>query len=403
MSDSEDQEERDNLAAREIALAEQHEDPPDPNAAHNRANDGARHNEEVMGDFDSNPTLLIDRNPIQPPLPEGRSYEISPEIIGLVKQNQFQGKPQENPLEHIDAFEEICGTISAGGAPKEYLKCKLFSFTLTGKALRWVKSLPAQSITTWKEYKVAFLGHFFTKQRANLLREKISSFQQGPVEPFHEALERFKDYTRECPNHGLSEGSLWNIFYRGISGKCRFSLDTASNGNFMTKTVTEAKILIENLASSDSDNFIGHERAVKAINSDPYRDGYSEIKAMMAEILRNQGREVERQREAYRVESTIIQDYFGDLIPSFQEEVNFVGIDGSAHREEAWKGEHDVFTQESPNEKRDVHGGRNYQQPPHKRRMEPRSNFEDLITFIKSSHREHTALIDERLESAFTD
>ncbi|CAA7056594.1 unnamed protein product [Microthlaspi erraticum] len=170
----------------------------------------------------------------------------------------------------------------------------------------------------------------------------------------------------------------------------------------MTKTVTEAKILIENLASSDSDNFIGHERAVKAINSDPYRDGYSEIKAMMAEILRNQGREVERQREAYRVESTIIQDYFGDLIPSFQEEVNFVGIDGSAHIEEAWKGEHDVFTQESPNEKRDVHRGRNYQQPPHKRRMEPRSNFEDLITFIKSSHREHTALIDERLESAFT-
>ncbi|CAA7029255.1 unnamed protein product [Microthlaspi erraticum] len=216
MSDSEDQEERDNLAAREIALAEQHEDPPDPNAR----------------------------------------------TIAPMRCREMERDTMRN----------------AGGAPKEYLKCKLFSFTLTGKALRWVKSLPAQSITTWKEYKVAFLGHFFTKQRANLLREKISSFQQGPVEPFHEALERFKDYTRECPNHGLSEGSLWNIFYRGISGKCRFSLDTASNGNFMTKTVTEAKILIENLASSDSDNFIGHERAVKAINSDPYRDGYSESK-----------------------------------------------------------------------------------------------------------------------------
>ncbi|CAA7038915.1 unnamed protein product [Microthlaspi erraticum] len=273
MSDSDDQEERDNLAAREIALAEQREDPPDPNAAHDRANDGMPR--------DGARTMK-------------KSWEIS------------------IPIQHYR------------------------------KALRWVKSLPAQSITTWKEYKVAFLG-------------------------LH----------KECPNHGLSDGSLWNIFYRGISGKCRFSLDTASNGNFMTKTVTEAKILIENLASSDSDNFIGHERAVKAINSDPYRDGYSEIKAMMAEILRNQGREVERQREAYRVESTIIQDYFGDLIPNFPR-------------------------RKSPNEKRDVHGGRNYQQPPHKRRMEPRSNFEDLITFIKSSHREHTALIDERLESAFT-
>ncbi|CAA7046687.1 unnamed protein product [Microthlaspi erraticum] len=104
----------------------------------------------------------------------------------------------------------------------------------------------------------------FHKAESKLVEEKISSFQQGPVEPFHEALERFKDYTRECPNHGLSEGSLWNIFYRGISG---------------------------NLASDKarSDNFIGHERAVereRAINSDPYRDGYSEIKAMMAEILK---------------------------------------------------------------------------------------------------------------------
>ncbi|CAA7018945.1 unnamed protein product [Microthlaspi erraticum] len=170
----------------------------------------------------------------------------------------------------------------------------------------------------------------------------------------------------------------------------------------MTKTVTEAKILIENLASSDSDNFIGHERAVKAINSDPYRDGYSEIKAMMAEILRNQGREVERQREAYRVESTIIQDYFGDLIPSFQEEVNFVGIDGLARGEEAWKGEHDVFTTKNHPMKEGCSWRKKLSATPHKRRMEPRSNFEDLITFIKSSHKEHTALIDERLESAFT-
>ncbi|CAA7057482.1 unnamed protein product [Microthlaspi erraticum] len=152
-------------------------------------------------------------------------------------------------------------------------------------------------------------------------------------------------------------------------------------GTFMTKTVTEAKIIIENLASSDSDNFIGHEKAVKAINSDPYRDGYSEIKAMMAEILRNQGKEVARQREAYRVEPTRIQDYFGDLIPNLQEEVNFVGIDGLTSEEEAWNDEHNAFTdQEPPNEKRNAYGGRSYQQFPHKRRMEPRSNFNDLIT-----------------------
>ncbi|CAA7025712.1 unnamed protein product [Microthlaspi erraticum] len=98
----------------------------------------------------------------------------------------------------------------------------------------------------------------------------------------------------------------------------------------MTKTVVEAKILIENLASSDSNNFIGHERAVKAINFDPYREEYGEIKAMMVAIMRNQEKGMMRQRETYKVGPTDVQNYFGDFVPNLQEEVNFIGVDGVA-------------------------------------------------------------------------
>ncbi|CAA7025713.1 unnamed protein product [Microthlaspi erraticum] len=213
MSDSDNQEEGDNPATRYILLGGQHGHPP----IHDGVNDQidncfpkepVRIDKEVMGDFDSNPALLTNRNLIHPPLSEGRSYEILPEVIALVNKNQFQGRPQENPLEQIDAFEEICGTISADGAPKEYLKCKLFSFTLTGKALK-MGEVSFSSIHNYLErVQRGILRHFFTKQRAYLLREKISNFQQGPVEPFHEALESFKNYTRECPNHGLSYGNL---------------------------------------------------------------------------------------------------------------------------------------------------------------------------------------------------
>ncbi|CAA7030789.1 unnamed protein product [Microthlaspi erraticum] len=91
------------------------------------------------------------------------------------------------------------------------------------KASRWLKSLPAHSITTWDEYKAAFINHFYTKQRSISVRNKICTFRQANNESFYEALDRFKEYIRDCPNHGFNEGNLWNIFYRGIDHKYKLS------------------------------------------------------------------------------------------------------------------------------------------------------------------------------------
>ncbi|CAA7033539.1 unnamed protein product [Microthlaspi erraticum] len=67
-------------------------------------------------------------------------------------------------------------TTRSNGVSADYLKCKLFSFSLGDKASRWLKSLPAHSITTWDEYKAAFINHFYTKQRSISVRNKISTF-----------------------------------------------------------------------------------------------------------------------------------------------------------------------------------------------------------------------------------
>ncbi|CAA7050865.1 unnamed protein product [Microthlaspi erraticum] len=83
--------------------------------------------------------------------------------------------PAEHPLDHIENFEEICSTTRSNGVSADYLKCKLFSFSLGDKASRWLKSLPAHSITTWDEYKAAFINHFYTKQ-INFCENKISTF-----------------------------------------------------------------------------------------------------------------------------------------------------------------------------------------------------------------------------------
>ncbi|CAA7039401.1 unnamed protein product [Microthlaspi erraticum] len=207
---------------------------------------------QTMGDFDSSDAFFLDRNPIRPPQPPRNDFEIKPQIIALVKQNQFHGLSTEHSLNHVDTFQELCSTTRINGVSPDYFKCKLFTFSLSDKVLRWVKSLPPKSITTWNEYKGAFLNQFYTKQRSNFIRSKISGFKQAPMESFYEALERFKEYTRDCLIDGFSKGNLWNIFYNGIDHTYKLSLDTANNWNFMTKSVPEAKLLIENLALSDA-------------------------------------------------------------------------------------------------------------------------------------------------------
>ncbi|KAL1189001.1 hypothetical protein V5N11_015998 [Cardamine amara subsp. amara] len=64
-------------------------------------------------------------------------------MIALVKQHLFHGLPAENPMDHIENFEEICDTTKSNGVPADYIKCKLFHFSLVDKALRWLRSLPA--------------------------------------------------------------------------------------------------------------------------------------------------------------------------------------------------------------------------------------------------------------------
>ncbi|CAA7054462.1 unnamed protein product [Microthlaspi erraticum] len=232
----------------------------------------------------------MDRNPIHPPLPARNDYEIKPQIIAL---------------------------------------CKLFSFSLGDKASRWLKSLPAHSITTWDEYKAAS-STTSTPNKINFCRNKISNFRQANNESFYEALDRFKEYIRDCPNHGFNEGNLWNIFYRGIDHKYKLSLDTASNGNFMTKTVDEAKVLIENLAASDCNNCPDYDRSSRTTTSSPDSFQMTELKNMMAQVLKGQLKHINAIEGMSDANEDPSRECMGDFSNEANEEdVNYIGNYGN--------------------------------------------------------------------------
>jgi len=63
---------------------------------------------------------------------------------------------------------------------------RLFSLSLAGKAKDWLRSLPNQSFTSWKDVEEIFLQRFFPISRYIKAKSKISVFIKGADESFCE-------------------------------------------------------------------------------------------------------------------------------------------------------------------------------------------------------------------------
>ncbi|CAA7032647.1 unnamed protein product [Microthlaspi erraticum] len=96
--------------------------PPNPQDPAGDVNAQPQAGAPTIGDYDSADAFFMDRNPIHPPPPARNDYEIKPQIIALVRQNQFNGLPAEHPLDHIENFEEICSTTRSNGVSADYLE-----------------------------------------------------------------------------------------------------------------------------------------------------------------------------------------------------------------------------------------------------------------------------------------
>ena len=83
--------------------------------------------------------------------------------------------------------------------------------------------------------KEEFLRKYYSIGKTTFVWKAINKFTQGSSETFHEAWERLRDLTRECPHHGLSSHELTQIFYDGFDLQDRYLLETANGCIFMNK------------------------------------------------------------------------------------------------------------------------------------------------------------------------
>lgn len=80
-------------------------------------------------------------------------------MIQVVQNNvQFDELPDEDPNEHIANFLKVWDTFKINRVSNNAICLLLFLFSLRGKEVSMLKSLPSGSITPWDSLAEKFLG-----------------------------------------------------------------------------------------------------------------------------------------------------------------------------------------------------------------------------------------------------
>ena len=165
----------------------------------------------------------------------------------------FHGKFSEDTYRHVDELSQVCEINHLQNVPVDTMKMKLFPATLRDRAKDWFLKL-GKEFTSWTEMEEEFLRKYSSVGKTTSVRKTISEFTQGMSKTFHEAWERLRDLTRECPHNGVSNHELTHIFYDGLGPQDRYLLDVESGGTFMIKYEDYAMELIEMVAESSHHN-----------------------------------------------------------------------------------------------------------------------------------------------------
>nr|CAN70541.1 hypothetical protein VITISV_004847 [Vitis vinifera] len=153
----------------------------------------------------------------------------------------------ENPYKYIKEFEEVCNTFQEGGASIDFMRLKLFPFTLKDKAKVWLNSLRPRSIRTWTDLQAKFLKKCFLTHRTNGLKRQISNFSAKENEKFYECWKRYMEAINACPHHGFDTW-LVSYFYNGMSSSMKQLLETMCGRDFMSKNLEEDMVFLSYVA-----------------------------------------------------------------------------------------------------------------------------------------------------------
>ncbi|XP_075500193.1 uncharacterized protein LOC142538778 [Primulina tabacum] len=215
------------------------------------------------------------------------NFELKPALINIVQQNQFAGTATSDPHVHLRTFLEITDTVKINNVPDDIIRLRLFPFSLRDQARGWLQSLPLGSITTWQELATKFLAKYFPPAKSAQLKIEIITFRHTDLEQLYEACDRYKELLRKCPNHGFEDWVQIELFYNGLNGQTRGTVDAAVGGTIFTKSPAQAYDLLEQMTINSyqwPSERSGVKRAVGVYAVDPITSLTAQVSALTTQL-----------------------------------------------------------------------------------------------------------------------
>ncbi|XP_073020863.1 uncharacterized protein [Primulina eburnea] len=121
----------------------------------------------------------------------------------------------------------------------------------------------------------------------NVARIEISNFRQTDFEQLYEAWERYKELLQRCSNHGFEDWVQIELFYNGLNGQTRTTVDAAAGGTIFAKYSAQAYDLFEQMTINSyqwPSERSGVQRAVEVYAVDPITSLTARVSALTTQI-----------------------------------------------------------------------------------------------------------------------
>ncbi|GKA66612.1 hypothetical protein Tco_0766420 [Tanacetum coccineum] len=226
---------------------------------------------------------------VKPEIRGNVNFEIKSQFMRELREDTFSGNKNKDAHDHVDRVLNIVNLFNIPGVSQDAVLLRVFPFTLTRAAKRWVDRLTLGTVNTWDLLKKAFIQRYCPPSKTAKRLEDIHNFKEKSDESLYQAWERYNDLLYKCPTHDINSHQKVNIFYKGLSTMNRQLLD--SQGPILGMTPTQALTAIQTMADHSQKWHDG--TSSKNISSSSNTDGL----AALVSKLDNLGRDMKKLKE----------------------------------------------------------------------------------------------------------
>ncbi|GJX81422.1 hypothetical protein Tco_0330903 [Tanacetum coccineum] len=141
---------------------------------------------------------------VKPEIGGNVNFEIKSQFMRELREDTFSGNKDEDAHDHIDRVLSIVGLFNKPEVSKDAVMLRVFPFTFTETAKRWVDRLAPRTINTWDLLKKAFIQRYCPPFMIAKQLEDIHNFKQEGDKSLYQAWERYNDLLYKCPTHDIN-------------------------------------------------------------------------------------------------------------------------------------------------------------------------------------------------------